>query len=373
MRVGILTLPLNTNYGGILQAYALQTVLERMGHEVWVIDKIPYKPAPFYKFIWIYIFRAFKKFTLGKSNIHIFKELDFNKSYSPNTPQRIYTNDFMKKHMKFLHIHQYEELYPAAFQAIIVGSDQIWRYEYLKSEYTPNSEDAFLDFAKKWPIKRIAYAASFGTDVWEFPSEIACKIKLLVKSFDAISVREDSGVILCRKHLGVEACRLLDPALLLNKDDYNSLIMNANRPNGNLMCYILDQTEYKTNVISKVSDITGLAPFYTMSQNDSEPQPPVEQWLGGFRDSDMIVTDSFHACVFSIIYHKPFIVIANESRGKSRFVSLLYMLGIGEKLLEEGDTITPDMILNHIDYSQVESRLQLLITESTSFLASNLR
>lgn len=372
MRIGILTLPLHTNYGGILQAYALQTVLERMGHEVWIIDKIPYKSAPLYKFIWIYLFRAFEKFILGKRDIHIFKELDFNKCNSPDEPKRIYVNEFVGKHIKAKYIYQFGQINPSNFEAIVVGSDQIWRYYYINIDFCPYPEDAFLAFAEKWSIKRIAYAASFGTDFWEFPLELTSRIKALANRFDAISVREDSGIILCRKYLGIEARRLLDPTLLLNREDYDSLIKHENRSNGNLMCYILDQTEYKKNVISKVSDITGLSPFFTMAQNDSVPQPPVEQWLAGFRDANLIVTDSFHACIFSIIYHKPFIVIANESRGKSRFDSLLDMLDIKGNLIKEGDDITTELLLSHIDYAQVENRLQKLADESKSFLTSNL-
>lgn len=373
MRIGILTLPLNINYGGILQAWALQTVLERMGHEVWVIVKNPYMPAPLYKFIWIYLYRAFKKFVLGKRNIHIFRERDFNKGNSPDSPKRLYTNAFIKKHIKAKYIYHFKELTPSDFQAIVVGSDQIWRYHYNKSDFTPNPENTFLAFAQKWTITRIAYAASFGTDVWEYPLEMTNKIKVLANRFDAVSVREDSGVTLCKKYLGVEACRLLDPTLLLNKDDYNSLIKHEDAPRGSLMCYILDQTAYKTSVISKVSEVTGLSPFNTIAQGDSEPQPPVEQWLAGFRDADMIITDSFHACVFSIIYHKSFIVIANESRGGTRFVSLLEMVGISGNLLYEGNGLTNEMLHPHIDYAQVDSRLQKLVAKSKSFLNSNLQ
>ena len=127
------------------------------------------------------------------------------------------------------------------FDAIIVGSDQVWR-----TCYNPQIENAFLDFAKEWKhVRRIAYAPSFGIDEWEYSEEQTQKCRQLVQKFDAVSVREVSGVKLCREYLGVEAKHVLDPTMLLDKEDYLYLISRAEvvRHSNTLLQYVLDKNE----------------------------------------------------------------------------------------------------------------------------------
>ena len=83
-------------------------------------------------------------------------------------------------------------------------------------------------------------------------------------------------------------------------------------------------------------------------------QPPVEQWLRGFYDAEFVVTDSFHACVFSILFHKPFIVVGNARRGMSRFKSLLSIFALGDRLVMD---VTQFFHCSVIDWEQVDSLL----------------
>lgn len=323
MRIGILTLPLHTNYGGILQAYALQEVLRRMGHEVVTIDKPQYKPIKFYKYPFVYLKRIIKKYILNKKNIYIFQEI------YPTITQ--YTQPFLDKYIQRLVISNLKKLKEKDFDAIIVGSDQIWRPLYYK-----NIEDAYLDFTEGWKIRRIAYAPSFGVDKWEYTYEQTEKCTLLLQKFDAVSIREDSGIKLCHEHLHIQAKQMLDPTMLLSKDDYIHLFKVANTPksNGSLLCYVLDETEEKDALIRQIAEKSKLVPFRVNSRVEDKNaplkeriQPPVEIWLRGFYDAELIVTDSFHACVFSILFEKPFIIIDNPQRGSSRIKSLLRMIG----------------------------------------------
>lgn len=332
MRIGILTLPLHTNYGGILQAYALQTVLERMGHDVKVIDYdyLFHRPSP-----WT-LFKRFAKTLLHMRTLNVCFEKELNR---PMNTWRYYTQPFINKHICRL---QYKNLnYDLScdmFDCMVVGSDQIWRPIHIKGVLGTSIPNAFLDFAKEWPIKRIAYAASFGTNEWEFSNEETNSIKKLICKFDAISVREDSGVKLCKQYLNIDAQLTLDPTLLLEKSDYLNLCRGKKyRNKGDLLVYILDTSTEKDKIIEAVKKKYNLKAFKTNidenKKKEMDSQPPVEQWLLGFHNAKYVITDSFHACVFSILFDKPFIVIGNEERGLTRISSLLTLFKIKDRLI----------------------------------------
>ena len=333
MRIGILTLPLHTNYGGILQAYALQTVLEWMGHDVVVIDTPNVKPSPSL----MTLCKRIIKRLLGK-HVGVIYEWKHNKEY-PIISQ--HTQPFVDKYIHRKIVSSPTELQEKDFDAIVVGSDQIWR-----PKYYGKIENAYLSFAKKWNIKRIAYAASFGTDDWEYTHKQTIECGNLLKMFDAVSVRESSAVNLCKEHFGVDVQHVLDPTMLLDKEDYIRLIEAANTPKskGTLLNYILDETPEKRTLIEQIAKDKGLVPFRVNSrvEDHNAPleeriQPPVEQWLRGFYDAEFVVTDSFHACVFSILFNKPFVVIGNKERGMARFNSLLRLFNLESRIIVNFD------------------------------------
>ncbi|WP_278560612.1 polysaccharide pyruvyl transferase family protein [Phocaeicola plebeius] len=369
MKIGILTLPLHTNYGGILQTYALQTVLERMNHKTIVLDKSKQQKLPLPKRPFCYCKRIIKKYILNQK-CRIFEEDYQNKIY-PIISQ--YTQPFINQHIHYVALNNFSSLDQNEFDAIIVGSDQIWRPIYYR-----NIENAYLAFAKKWKIKRIAYAASFGTDNWEYTSSQTDKCKWLVQKFDAISVRESSAVKLCQQYFNIKAQHVLDPTMLLDKDDYIQLFEGTSTPQspGNMLVYILDETPEKTELINQIAKEKQLIPFRVNSQteNPNAPlekriQPSVEQWLRGFYDAKFIITDSFHACVFAILFHKPFVVYGNAKRGTSRFVSLLKLFSIEDKL------ITKPTLTNfnyQFDWNGIQKKLDKLKIESLNFLKQNL-
>ena len=374
MKIGILTLPLHTNYGGILQAYALQTVLERMGHEVFVFDR-PYL-----------IIRSKLKNSLIFTK-HIIKKILGMKTSFVNpekynereNAKRRYTNVFIQKYIKRRLIKNYCQIKPHDYDAIVVGSDQIWRRRFMPYQ---DVKIAFLNFTKGYDIKRIAYAASFGIDYWDFTEKDTNIIKDSILQFDAVSTREDSGVSLCKQYLGYNnAIQVLDPTLPLERKDYESLIGNNDntyKPKGHLMLYILNYTDEKKQYISQVSNRLNLKPFETNSKYEVKGasleeivQPPVEQWLRSFRDSSFVITDSFHACVFSILFHKPFIVIGNKSRGLARFDSLLSLFELEDRLLI--DTYDVSLCNKDINWEKVDPKLDKLRADSKSFLEKSLK
>ena len=369
MRIGILTLPLHINYGGILQAYALQTVLERMGHDACLIEerrwplRLPLWKAPL----------SYGKRILMNLTGHpfpVFYEWKANRE-RPVVGQ--HTDKFVNKYIKRRIVENFSDITEGDYDAILVGSDQIWRPRYFL-----NIGHAYLDFTKGWDIRRIAYAASFGTDEWEYTPEQTEMCARLLKVFDAVSVREKSGVGLCREHFGVRAKHVLDPTMLLTADDYVKLFEAAGTPKskGTLLCYILDETSEKTALVNKIAAERHLVPFRVNSkvENIMAPlseriQPPVEQWLRGFYDAEFVVTDSFHACVFSILFNKPFIAIGNVNRGLSRFTSLLEIFELTDRLMTD---TSHHISQKNINWNCVNSFLESMRDLSCIYLQTNL-
>lgn len=365
MKIVILTLPLNLNYGGILQCYALQTILERMGHEVQVLTRPRYGRSYYIIYPLAVCKRLLKRFVLGKK-VAIFK--------APHQIIRQHTNRFIHQY-----IHQYTQREWTAkiashFDAIVVGSDQVWRPIY----YQP-IEEAFLSFLGDADIKRVAYAASFGVDHCEYTEEQRELCSSLLKKFDAISVRESSGVQLCQEYFDTKAVQVLDPTLLLSVDDYRTLIKKGKtQPSkGNMLVYLLDRTKEKENFVERIAQAKGLTPFWMNSDIDDETlsleqriKMPVEQWLRSFDDADFVLTDSFHGCVFSILFRKNFIVILNKDRGADRFHSLLKQFGLQNRLISGYGDLEKRAgeLFKPIDYAAVEEKLSRLKADSLRFL-----
>ena len=152
-----------------------------------------------------------------------------------------------------------------------------------------------------------------------------------------------SGISLCNKHLGVDATLVLDPTLLLTRDDYELLLSkgkSTTKPIGDMLCYILDESDDKSKLIKQIAEERKMTPFRAqskiynqMAKIEEKIQPSVEQWIRNFIDSKFVITDSFHACVFSILFNKPFLVIGNNERGMARYKSLFSLLYLDNHLL----------------------------------------
>ena len=354
MKIGILTQPLHANYGGILQNYALQQVLKQVGHEVWTID---------------WEGGSGLRDMLYRMKVRVLHMLLPNRfpplRYKPNDKERAIiqrnTNHFIITYIKHTEaVHSYEGFVKQAskgkYDAYVVGSDQCWRPCY--NAFLPSM---FLDFVQDKQVKRIAYAASFGTDKWEFTPQQTTICASLAKKFDIVSVREDSGVRLCKEYLGVDARHVLDPTMLLAKEDYIQLIEKEKETklNGTLFYYILDPNAKKLSFIQKVAKDKGLKSFQVLPKCQAEIRtkedvknriedcvfPGITTWLRAFMDAEMTIVDSFHGMVFSIIFNKPFWAIGNVGRGMSRFTSLLRTFHLEDRLLGEEH-------LDNVDFSK---------------------
>ncbi|HIF9192362.1 TPA: polysaccharide pyruvyl transferase family protein [Photobacterium damselae] len=368
-KIGIFTQPLHHNYGGSLQAFALQHYLKSKGHDVLTIDFKSDKKPRFFgaKVIALNLIKKYIKKEEIKA-IFPLSEKEINKIC-------IHTDRFKDKNIaltkRIKNISDLKRLDEYKFDTYIVGSDQVWR-----PIYSPGISAFFLEFlGDNKKIKRISYAASFGTEHCnEYSNEQISKFKKLLNKFDAISVREDSGVRLCAEYFGVNAEHVIDPTLLLDKIDYIKLVDKDKVPlsKGTLMSYVLDRNPEKNNIINKVVDITSLKEFSVMPDDDGV-YPPVTEWLKGFIDAEYVITDSFHGMVFSIIFNKQFIVVANKDRGLSRFTSLLRKLKIEDRLIENYNDITQELINNKINFNEVNELLFEEKQKAYAFIEKSLK
>lgn len=374
MKIGILTHPLKTNYGGILQNYALQTSLINLGHDVKTIH-IGQKIRTLDRI------KSIAKYPIKK----LLKNSRLKAPLNSNQIQHIeqYTQSFIQKNINTTKPlawvnHKLHNEYN--FDAYIVGSDQVWR-----PNYVHKIEDMFLEFAQAEDVCRLAYAASFGIDKWTFTESEKKKCKALIKKFDAVSVREKTGIGLCKKHFNTDAVHLTDPVALLEMSDYINLIpegLRNVRKNKQITCYILDNHTQKQAIIesaSKALDCNIERINNPLSKDESVSYkdrivPPVENWLAGFYHADYVITDSFHGTLFSIIFNKPFITIGNSSRGNTRMESLLRDFNLEEQLMVDSQT-NPDNYkqLFDIDFKHANNILREKRVEAIHFLTKHLK
>lgn len=382
MKVAILTLRLHINYGGILQAYALMTVLKRLGHEPWLILNRPFKRRKWYSRYLLYVSTAFRKFVLQEKILEIFKE---KRLFREHETLCIHTNRFVDQYLQPQTVavcteKEWNTLHDKyGFDAYIVGSDQVWR-----SLYAQPISRYFFSFLEKVQVKKMAYAASFGIGEWDYTRKQTKVCAKLVQEFVAVSVREDSAVGLCRDYLGVESVLVLDPTLLLTMQDYKVLLPPSWKSDSRkgILVYLLDVTDWKVEFVKAMEHKLECTSFCVNNiESEKEIQglegrvvPPVENWLAGFANAQYVVTDSFHACVFSILFHLPFWVCGNEKRGMERFKSLLSLFDLEERFLKCGESFSFERMGKgeKIDWAKVDEKLNEMRSKSFDFLLKNL-
>ena len=352
MRVGIITLSLENNYGGILQNFALQKVLKDMGHTPITCRWPGYTNLGFIKAALFSVLKGGRNFpttpwTYNKAR----KGLeDFIKQ---NIDYRFYRNP-----NKFLRWFK-----P---QAMIVGSDQVWRPKYNSHLYS-----AYLDFVKDKSVKRIAYAASFGVGEWEYTKEQETICRELIGQFDAVSVREQSGVELCEEYLGVSAQCVLDPTLLLDREVYEDLCSSIPKDDESILVYMVDYSEAIKQQAQKLSQSTGLPIKIIEADKGVTEDDSVAKWLAAFRDARYVITDSFHGTVFSIIFERNFWAIGNIKRGVSRFDSLLGLFCLQERLILS-NIINDFATYQPVDWTAVNQKSHVHKADALKFLKDSI-
>jgi hypothetical protein len=353
MKIAILTQPLRTNFGGILQNYALQKVLKRMGETPITVDYDCVYPS------WRWMIGRIKSLLLRTP--HRIQYPHYGRSGQENLNRFIHENITTTKPEIDINRNLLEKLHP---DVILVGSDQVWSpLCNVPIKYLGNM---FIDFWQDFSGKRIAYAASFGGSEWIYTAEQEKACGALAKKFDAISVREASGVQLCKDHFGVEAVHVLDPTLLLDVSDYESLIPGDSKQSNSLLAYVLDTAPEKMAFLEGLAKTLALDLKIMGANDDISRDDSIESWLSEIRGAAMVVTDSFHGSVFSILFHRPFLSIVNNRRGAERFVSLLSKLDLTDRLVYDLETY--DFVDKDIDWTNVDILLSKERKNSLEFL-----
>ena len=357
MRIALLNLPIDNNYGGHLQRYALIKTLQRLGHTIVHINLKTKTQLPWYKIPYSFSKRLINKYILSNKNTHILYEKHVNRI---NEKKQQLSNQFYQKYIPHTQaitsIKGIKKECSNRYDVYIVGSDQVWRKSMTKQIGLKNY---FFDFLKNQKVKRIAYAVSLGNDYCEYSPKDIKKLSSLYNAFDAVSTREISALSIFKdlEWNKPEPAITLDPTLLLTAEDYNILIEDSNsKPysKGKIYSYILDLTNEKQNIIQQEAKEKGLD--YIIEGLETSYNVSIEQWLCNIKNASMIVTDSYHGTVFSIIFKKPFIFIGNKRRGNTRIDSLFTILNI-----------SPNDTLN-LNWNLVYQNINDLKSKSLSFL-----
>ncbi|MGY3870016.1 polysaccharide pyruvyl transferase family protein [Aeromonas crassostreae] len=361
------------NYGAVLQAAALADVVTQFGYNAEHIDFIP-------------VIIEQKK-TLRQRLVAVLAALGVKSFLKRLLGKKVYiksqvTGSEVFEQFRTTWIARSAQTYTASTQlntigttyvAVVVGSDQVWR----PGMFVNKQQDVAAYFLSFLPdsVKRISYAASFGVDKWEETSDsiLSDRVRKAMTKFNAISVREQSGVTICRENFDVTAQHVLDPTLLNGVEFFERVIAKAGVgiQCENVVYYKLDVDTVFISAIKHIGDILQ-APTEDIYYQKSEAgyrYIPVADWLAKIRDSKFVVTDSFHCVCLAILFNKEFICFANKDRGLARLQSLLASLGIEGRLCDEQQSLAPFFAeCKPIDYNNVNTKLAELRIGSLAFL-----
>ena len=201
-----------------------------------------------------------------------------------------------------------------SYDAIVVGSDQIWRREYISYLWrSKNPAEAFLSSFNCRKADRIAYAASLGVDFWDFSDCDTINIKEALSRFKAVSLREISAGNVLEQATGISASFVIDPTMLLKSEDYvECLGLHVDETaTHHLVSYILDSNSESERLISKIVTSRGLSHKELNLNKTGNRLLSVEEWVESIANAEMVIKDSYHGCVISIIFNKPLVFIYN--------------------------------------------------------------
>ena len=377
LKIGVMTFwESQENYGQLLQAYAFQTHLRKKGLDPFIIkynksqSVKKHKPGFFQKLRTV----NWKKALELKA---VQMKLSTAMSHLPALPDRGF-EEFKTRFLNFTPnlYTSIKELVSAPPKAdiYIAGSDQVWNYKFIG-----DFEPYFLQFGNQ-STRRISYAASFGHR--ELPASVKNKYRQYLETFETISVREDSGLSLCRDMGFEDTCLLPDPTLLVKRDDWIGLCNENEQFNSSkgkkVFIYTLGNrsSEAKDQLVSYLGGRGDTTVAHASVHNDTSGNifPSIEEWLGYIKACDVVVTNSFHAMLFSTIMNKNFIGLpsAGDKAGMNeRLQTLVKEFGLEKHLLYRFDKKLVNDIMNlEVNWDEVNKKIDSWRTRADSFLMS---
>lgn len=344
MKIGLLTYHHSFNIGAMLQTYATCRALKELGHEAVIVDIRQEEDR--------------RQGLSGLASDMIFFARDqkykaFKNTFYPPLTRRYYSVDELRND-------------PPQVDCLIVGSDQTWNPDISKKI----AMAYFLDFGGE-AIRRISYASSYGKDQWDSTSNLTGAVNQALHRFNAISVRERTGVQICKDAFGLEAKLVVDPTILFGA--YPEITSNIPEKN-ETVCYKLNRTPDFYGRIVELKQAMGcpvrmLNNAYPVKGMKYTYPPSVEAWIKRIGGARFVVTDSFHGVVFSLLYQRQFAAIKNHNGKDSRFVDLLTELSLENRLFENvGEMVERHPWDDVINYQEVIPRMEQLRQESWKYL-----
>lgn len=358
-KIAIITFHYAYNYGSALQAYALKTLLERKKYEINIINFI-------YK-------KDFEQYRLFRTNIYykwpkafIADILFFNQNKKRKENFEIFAKKYFNLTQKRYYNYKDMKELNDKFDIFICGSDQIWNLD-----CTQGVEPAyFLKFASKDKLK-IAYAPSLSHI--KFSRNYNEDLKEAIKDLDYISIREESTLPLIQPLTEKKVSVVLDPTLLLDQKDYELIISREKQKSEYVFVYMLEYNDELIKYCNEFGNKRRIKIIYITNSKFSGIKGEnafgigPDKFLKYIKEAKYIITNSFHATVFSIIFNKKFVTFTTK-RSSSRMVDLLDELGISERIYNEKFNIDKD-----IDYDKVQEKLIDMRKSSLEYLSKALK
>jgi len=364
IKAGIITIHDIYNYGSVLQAYATQVLLENIGVAVEIID---------YKYP-----NQFHQQEMGRSAKLLQWVNIIFKSLLPGNPYRKYKDryqEFKLAHYKLSKVKYYSytllQEKPPEYDLYVAGSDQIWRPSTMKGD-----SHFFLNFTPAGK-KKIAFGSSFGCR--SIPEEYKKQYADWLSCFSAIGVRERIGVDIVKQLSGLQATLVLDPTLLLTKEEWKKIQKPISATKPYILCYGLNFKHHYMEKLAlhiqkytgwEIVRINGKAYDYFNRKMTYVLDAGPAEWLSYFSGAEFILAQSFHATVFAIIMERNFLsILKGNDDHDSRQKNILKLLNLENRAICFGDAF-PDAekIKKMIDFDEIREKLKVERDRSLAFL-----
>lgn len=341
-----------TNYGSSFQAYALQAAVEKISLSDGT--KCSYQLIPIRKCEDWPVIRTWKHLLVAP-----FVALN----------RRMFV-EFEQEHMHYAETHRISDFVElnSITDAFVCGSDVIWNPDLNK-----NIDAFYLNFATKY---RFSYAASFGKS--EISENTRRKVAQYLPAFNSLSVREKSGIDIIQNSIGFTAQIVCDPVFLVDRNEWEEIIRKEISKKKYIFVYITHLSRPIERFLERLKHSTGLnivyaanGPKQALKQGLFQVQTP-DKWLQLLHDAQYVVTNSFHATAFSVLFHKKFFTVVNGEKSKGinvRMYDFLSTIGLTDRIFSE---IPEELDLSEINYRDIDPKIEAIREKSLEFLRENL-
>ena len=366
MKVDIITMHMIHNYGSVLQTYATCEIFRRLGLEPEIIDYYPDRLAGYGSFKQLYI--DAKPFHHSVIKCVLVALINWP---SYKLQKRVF-DPFVKKYIplsrKYESFNELKEDPPIA-DIYCTGSDQVWN-NFLDSKKEFDKAYYLKFVSSSANIKKISYAASFGRS--NFSEDELLQIESLLSDYNAISVREESGVgVLNKTHIR-NACCCLDPTFMIMKEEWLKIAEKI-KDKDYILVYKLHEDSAASEIAIKLGDFLGkkvirlsTALHRRIRGGKTELLPSVGQFISYIANASLVVTDSFHATAFSINLNVPFVSV-RWKMFNDRIESILNIAGLHNRLVSNIDD-AKRAVATAIDYACVNQKIKIAICNSRKYL-----